>query len=191
MNVFLVADPAKCIGCRTCEVACAVAHSAADAIASGKLERSFFPRLKVIKTTRVSAPVQCRHCEDAPCANVCPNHAIVSCNDTIQIDRSLCVGCKNCLLACPFGVMELVPRVLNGEPVLQTGLRVIEGGEVRKKEYLEASKCDLCVDRPAGPACAEVCLNKAFVLVRMTDMAQRTKEKRKKCAEEQLNLAAR
>jgi electron transport protein HydN len=184
MNVFLVADPGKCIGCRTCEVACAVAHSDDDAIVSGTLDRSFFPRLRVIKTAQVSAPIQCRHCEDAPCANVCPNHAIRHWRDSIQVDGAACIGCKNCLMACPFGVMDLVPRVIEGERVLQAGLKVVVDGEARRKEYLEACKCDLCIDRPAGPACMEVCLNKAFTLVKAGDIGQRTKQKRRKCAED-------
>lgn len=191
MNVFMVVDPDKCIGCRTCEVACVVAHSAKDAILTGQLENSFFPRLKVIKTAEVSVPVQCRHCEDAPCANVCPVKAIVNTHDTIQVNSAVCIGCKNCILACPFGVMDLVPRVVDGERILQSRLKVVESGEVIAKDYLEAVKCDLCIDRPGGPACAEVCLNKAFILVKEQDITARKKEKRIKSASELLHLTSK
>ena len=76
MNKMVIADPGKCIGCRTCEVACALAHSAPDALA--KLSpASFIPRLKVVKTAKVSTPVQCRQCDDAPCAAVCPTGTLV------------------------------------------------------------------------------------------------------------------
>ena len=75
MNSFLIANPDKCIGCRTCEIACVVAHSETNIFhEEGKID--FNPKLSVIKTKEVSAPIQCRHCEDAPCVKVCTYNAI-------------------------------------------------------------------------------------------------------------------
>lgn len=184
MNKFMVADPNKCIGCRTCEIACVLAHSAEDALVTGTLDKGFNPRLKVIKTAAVSVPVQCRHCEDAPCANVCSTRAIVNINNTIQVNSEACIGCKSCMLACPFGVMDLVPQVLEGEKVVQSGLKVVAEDGTHDKEKIVALKCDLCINRPEGPACAGVCPTQAFVPVEGKTMSGHVKQRRKACAEE-------
>lgn len=70
MNRFIMADSAKCIGCRTCEVACVVSHQ--DAISTD----AFTPRIRVVKGDAFTTAVGCHQCEDAPCANVCPTQAI-------------------------------------------------------------------------------------------------------------------
>lgn len=191
MNSFLVADPNRCIGCRTCEIACVLAHSPADALIAGTLDKDFNPRLKVVKTAAVSVPVQCRHCEDAPCANVCSTRAIVNKDNTLQINSEACIGCKSCMLACPFGVIELVPQVLQGEKLIQSGLKVIDENGVHDKEKLIALKCDLCIGRKEGPACAGVCPTQAFKPVEGKTMARHISQRRKVCAEELARLSAR
>ena len=67
MNPFIVADSLKCIGCRTCEVACVVAHQDEQACASVSRE-AFLPRIRVVKGGTFSTAVACHQCEDAPCA---------------------------------------------------------------------------------------------------------------------------
>ena len=165
MNQFLIANPDRCIGCRTCEIACVLAHAPKDALARGTLDQDFTPRLKVVKTATVSAPVQCRHCEDAPCANVCPTGAIVSRDHTIQVSAERCIGCKSCVLACPFGVMDMAPQVLAGERQTQPGLKVADGNGGCGKARFVALKCDLCLGRSEGPACAGVCPTQALIPV--------------------------
>ncbi|TBW40332.1 4Fe-4S dicluster domain-containing protein [Siculibacillus lacustris] len=159
MNRFIVAEPAKCIGCRTCEIACALAHGASAAPAdagagylatgvAGLTGKAFEPRLKVIKTLNVSTPVTCRHCEDAPCANACPNGAISTRDHTIQVDQSRCIGCKTCMIACPFGAMDVVsyPQI-----------REFAGVAIADGVKAAAHKCDLCLGKSGGPACISVC----------------------------------
>ncbi|MDF2572173.1 MAG: 4Fe-4S ferredoxin iron-sulfur binding protein [Sporomusa sp.] len=165
MNSFIIADPNKCIGCRTCEIACVLAHSPEDALINGTIDKSFYPRLSVIKTATVSAPVQCRHCEDAPCANVCPHGAIVNVNNTIQIDSDACIGCKTCMLACPFGAIDLAQQCKEGDLVWQHGLNVVDEEGEHAKEKLVGLKCDLCIGRKEGPACKGVCPTNAFTAV--------------------------
>ena len=66
-------------------------------------------------------PVQCQHCENPECVKVCPTGASHKLEDgTVQIDKSKCIGCQFCAMACPYGV-----RYLNEEE------RVVE-------------KCTLC-----------------------------------------------
>ncbi len=75
MNRFIIADATKCIGCRTCEVACAVSHQENQDCAALSPDE-FISRIRVIKDHSWTTAVACHQCEDAPCANVCPVDAI-------------------------------------------------------------------------------------------------------------------
>src|SRR5438445_13606503 len=79
----------------------------------------------------------CKHCVDAPCLEVCPTGAIVRTEfDTVVVQASACNGCRDCVPACPFGVIEI-------DPVANV-----------------AAKCTLCYDRTREgliPACAQAC----------------------------------
>lgn len=66
MNRFILADPEKCIGCRTCEVACMMSHQ------SSATPEALTSRIRVVKGETFTTAVGCHQCEDAPCANVCP-----------------------------------------------------------------------------------------------------------------------
>lgn len=93
MNRFIIADASKCIGCRTCEVACVVSHQENQDCASLTPE-TFLPRIHVIKGVNVSTATLCRQCEDAPCANVCPNGAISRDKGFVHVMQERCIGCK-------------------------------------------------------------------------------------------------
>lgn len=57
MNYFVVADPIKCIGCRTCMIACVVEHNGEDIFYQNPEEINFNPKLEVVKNAQVSAPI--------------------------------------------------------------------------------------------------------------------------------------
>ena len=147
MNPFIVADSLKCIGCRTCEVACVVAHQDEQACASVSRE-AFLPRIRVVKGGMFSTAVACHQCEDAPCSNACPTGAIQRENGVVAVQQALCIGCKSCMLACPFGAMNV--SVQGRRP--------------------QAIKCDLCRHREEGPACMAACPTGALACV---DVSQR------------------
>ncbi|MGG7449046.1 4Fe-4S dicluster domain-containing protein [Kosakonia oryzendophytica] len=134
MNRFIIADPGKCIGCRTCEVACVVSHEDNQDCSVVK-PATFSARIRVVKTGTFSTAVTCHHCEDAPCANVCPVGAISRVEGAVCVEQSRCIGCKSCMIACPFGAMQVT--VINNQA--------------------QALKCDLCQHRENGPACVEAC----------------------------------
>jgi len=176
MNNLVIADPGKCIGCRTCEVACVLSHATGDALA-GLSAAHFVPRLKVVKTSKVSTPVQCRQCDDAPCAKVCPTGAISHSHNSVQVTQRLCIGCKSCMMACLYGAMEVVPRetiVLERRPSTYYGEAT--GGRV------QAFKCDLCLHRAEGPACIQVCPTKALSSISGKVLAERMRAKREYAA---------
>ncbi len=183
INTFVVANPHKCIGCKACEIACAVAHLDTSVATAGAMEVPFLPRLSLVRTPRVTMPIQCRQCDDAPCANVCPVDAISHQENKIIIDTERCVGCKTCMLACPLGAMDMAPELENGQPVYQEGLP-LDADSQSAKEKIVAHKCDLCAGRESGPACAEVCPAAAFIVVKPADMKQSIKSRRAASAAE-------
>ena len=158
INTFVVANPHKCIGCRACEIACAVAHVGISVATAGETEAPFLPRLYLVQTPLVTMPVQCRQCDDAPCANVCPVNAITHQGNKIMVDTERCFGCKTCMLACPFGAMDMVPELKDGQAVVQNGLQIENGDTETNKDKLVAHKCDLCFGREGG-----ACLCGGFV----------------------------
>lgn len=97
MNKFVIADSEKCIGCNTCMAGCVDVHERAGLAA--------YPRLHVTYLENATMPLQCRNCDDAPCEKVCPVHAITFEDQSVQLSESLCIGCKMCALACPFGAI--------------------------------------------------------------------------------------
>lgn len=147
MKGMIVVDLNKCLACRTCEIACAVQHSGYNDLLEALEENAFLqPRVRVEAVGDLSIPLQCRHCEDAPCIEVCPTDAIErqDVEGPVLINDNLCVGCKFCVLACPFGVLSI-------------------GHKGRA-----AIKCDLCFDRVTqnqSPACVEACPTKALRFV--------------------------
>lgn len=171
MKRFVLADPKRCIGCNTCAAACSMTHKAVGLQAH--------PRLAVTRTAQGTAPILCRHCEDAPCAAVCPVNAITRTADAVQLNETLCIGCKLCAIACPFGAITpsgtkpgdaacYSPPSLSPLLAWDIGVRSV------------AVKCDLCDFREAGPACVEVCPTKAMFVVSDVPDAQ---DKRMRAAE--------
>lgn len=173
MNRFVIAEPEKCIGCRTCEVACVLAHPEGKQEGVALSAENFHPRLRLVKNLTLTAPVQCRQCENAPCVNVCPTGALVYESNTVQVLRERCIGCQSCVIACPFGAMEMV-----NVPVRQPEL-----GTLHVKETVSvAQKCDLCIGTESGPACVAVCPTHALHLVDMEAIDSKMQKKREKSA---------
>lgn len=156
MNRFVVAEPSRCIGCNTCMAACTQVHKAEGS--------QSFPRLTVTRTQTATAPVVCRHCEDAPCARVCPVNAITHGPDSIDLDEKTCIGCKMCALACPFGAITphgtSIAGVRINTPTNSAALDPLLAWEAGVRSV--AVKCDLCAFRPEGPECVRVCPTSAL-----------------------------
>jgi len=132
----ILVDIAKCIGCRSCEQACKQIHG--------------FPAETEYKLSTTALTIvedhgdrfvrkMCMHCQDPACASACLVGALKkSATGPVTYDASKCIGCRYCLVACPFGVpryewAKLVPYV---------------------------KKCDMCAERQAKgqlPACVEAC----------------------------------
>jgi len=136
----------RCVGCHTCELACAIAHSQSQDIETMMMagEKPGY-RIHVETYGPRSIPISCQHCEEAACALACPTGAVkrLAPGKPVLVDHERCIGCSMCVQACPFGVIALRPD-----------------GKI-------AFKCDLCISRLAqglDPACVSACPTKALVL---------------------------
>jgi len=152
MGKAIMINIERCLACKSCEIACAVAHSESRVLEEAIAERPKPQRRVTVEAAgELAVPLQCRHCEDAPCISVCPTAAINrhEADGPVLIEQDRCIGCKFCLMACPFGVID----------VSRDGKVVV--------------KCDLCIERTkAGqePACVEACPTRALKLVDEKDL---------------------
>ncbi|MBT1073586.1 4Fe-4S dicluster domain-containing protein [Pelotalea chapellei] len=166
-NAIVFADPERCLGCHSCELSCAVAHSGCDLYSAAIKGLTLRPRNKVVAAGDASIPIQCRQCEDAPCALACPTGAILQQDSMVSIREKNCVGCKVCVMVCPFGAISVKP---DADGDLEAEGRTNRG---------VARKCDLCARTGRDvPACIEACPTKAITLVNLDDLRQTLLEAR-------------
>lgn len=165
MNYFVKGNPDMCIGCRTCMIGCVVAHEGLHIFEIDPDSYTFNPRLKVIKTARITVPVQCKHCENPACMAVCPENCIKLEENAVVINTDKCIGCKTCMMACPYGAIEMQPDSRH---------RLQADGSPR----MVANKCDLCINSKRGPECVRVCPTEALTLVTEEDLEKETAKKR-------------
>ncbi|MEM3506234.1 MAG: 4Fe-4S dicluster domain-containing protein [Candidatus Bathyarchaeia archaeon] len=98
-------SPEKCTNCRICELAC-----------SFKKHKEFNPSLSRIRVFNkykegLSVPILCKQCENPPCVDICPTRPLKAINKDentglIKVNKDICIGCKSCVLACPFGAIS-------------------------------------------------------------------------------------
>ena len=137
MVKMLKVDYEKCTGCRACEMVCSLVHS-------GECN----PRKSNIHNVNLNnegfVSIMCFHCDDPLCGKTCPVNAIHKDLETglVTIDEDRCVGCKLCVLSCPFGNMCF------------------------SSEKHRPFKCDLC---GGDPQCVVYCSTKAINYVSIED----------------------
>lgn len=154
---YLLQDSFKCIGCRACQVHC----KSNKWLPAG-------PKLcinEVVGPTEVNGVpsvrfvfMPCFHCEDPWCKRVCPSGAIKkrASDGIVYIEKSLCIGCKSCIIACPWGACQWDP------------------------ETNTSVKCDYCMDRlDAGlyPACVTKCLSQCLMFGEASELPEFRRER--------------
>jgi tetrathionate reductase subunit B len=98
---------------------------------------------------QASLPVMCQHCASPPCVDVCPTGASFRRADGIVlVDRHRCIGCRYCMMACPYKARSFVAEELHDQKThAPRGVGTVEA-------------CTLCVyrvDNGQNPACVEAC----------------------------------
>ncbi len=143
----------KCLTCHQCEMACAIQHSLSGNI-YGAIAEPVKPQSRIFiecnHSGSISIPNKCHHCNPAPCISSCPSGALKRSEDAevVLSDENKCIGCRNCLVNCPFGV--IIFRKSNKD---KSGRSI-------------SIKCDECFDRTSGssvPACVEACKSGALL----------------------------
>jgi len=107
-NYGMVIDTRVCVGCSACVYACKSENAVPEGYCRDWVvqeTKGNFPKL-----TMENRSERCQHCENAPCVTYCPTRASHYAEDgTVQINRSLCTGCKACLAACPYDARYIHP----------------------------------------------------------------------------------
>lgn len=141
MAKALAIDYERCTGCRLCELVCSVKHEGVSNPARS--------RIRIVKWEweGIYVPVVCSQCDPAPCIAMCTTNARQRDEGMgrITLDYDRCIGCKTCIVACPFGATGF-------DPVSQ---RVIA--------------CDLC---DGDPECAKFCTTGAIRYVEASQINQ-------------------
>ena len=150
-------DMQHCVACAACAMACKAEHGTPPGIWWTKVlvrEAGVFPN-----TRRVNLPMQCMHCNNPPCCTVCPTGASYrSDKGYVVVDYDKCMGCKYCLLACPYDVRYYVEDI---KPYYgDRGFTPYEEMMYKKHQKGVVEKCKFCPDRIAEglePACVSTC----------------------------------
>ena len=135
--------PKKCLACRTCELVCAVAHSAKkDLFEAVQKDILSLPAVKVYFAEDKNFPVACRQCREHPCVSACIAGAL-GCDEkkaVVTYDKDKCVSCWMCIMVCPYGALK------------------------PQRQKSKVSRCDLCIET-GEPECAKSCPVKAIIYV--------------------------
>jgi anaerobic carbon-monoxide dehydrogenase iron sulfur subunit len=128
---YITIDLDKCVACRNCEYACSFQQSEDFDRNNSNIRVNFYPE------TVTCIPMTCMHCTKAYCMEICPANAIKRNEETgaISVNQDKCVGCKMCMLSCPFGNIHF------------DTLKLV------------SKKCDLC---GGDPSCVRYCISGAL-----------------------------
>ena len=142
-------DQSRCIGCHACTTACKSENEVPVGVTRTyvkSVDVGVFPQAR-----RVFQVTRCNQCEDAPCVAACPTRAMYRREDGIvDFDKSVCIGCKACMAACPYDAIFINP------------------------EDHSAEKCNMCahrLDMGLEPACVTVCPTEAILVGDLNDPA--------------------
>ncbi|MDY6878994.1 MAG: 4Fe-4S dicluster domain-containing protein [Thermodesulfobacteriota bacterium] len=143
MDNILLIDPEKCVGCRQCALSCSFRKELRFSLGKARITTLWAYDVDMF------VPMMCRHCERPLCVDICPVDAISHDGRAVVIDQDRCLGCKMCMVVCPFG------------------------GVVWDPETRCMIKCDLC---EGAPVCVEHCVYGALVWLPAHEAAAFTRQ---------------
>ena len=147
----MLVDTTKDVDWNKCVEACNNEHGLNNEKKSRDDQKTQYIRVVEVKNKTtgysMSLPVMCQHCESAPCVDVCPTGASMKRPDGIVlVDRHRCIGCRYCMMACPYKARSFVHETLTDQ----------KENTPRGKGCVES--CNMCVNRVDNgqlPACVE------------------------------------
>lgn len=155
MKLAMVIDSRRCIGCKACMVSCKTAHQVPEGYWRNWVKEAVPAKplpsgAQGGPTLSHFQPGACMHCEKPTCVEACPTNATSRNPATgeVLVDRTLCIGCGNCIKACPYDARYKHPT-----------LHV-------------ADKCDYCAyrrEQGLEPACVQTCPTKARIFGDLDD----------------------
>jgi molybdopterin-containing oxidoreductase family iron-sulfur binding subunit len=182
----MVIDLKKCVNCYACTIACKQENFLPPGIFWNRLligEEGSFPNAR-----KITYPVLCNHCGTPVCVDVCPVEATYQGEDGIvEVDPDKCIGCQNCVLACPFQQRVFLSEAqAKKEYFPGQGLTELEiiGKTLNPLTPGTVVKCNFCrekideglakglkpgIDQRATPACVTTCMTKARHFGNMDD----------------------
>ncbi|MCF6092482.1 4Fe-4S dicluster domain-containing protein [Microaerobacter geothermalis] len=166
----MVIDLRKCVGCDTCTVSCKAENRTPPGMSYNivlETEVGQYPNV-----ARINLPRPCMQCEKPPCAQVCPTRATYKLdNGIVVIDNDRCIGCRYCMVACPYGARSFdfgksYEDEMIGFNDVTSPEYGVDRGERKKGKLPEGTvrKCSFCyhrLQRGEEPACVETCIGDA------------------------------
>jgi phenylacetyl-CoA:acceptor oxidoreductase subunit 1 len=185
MRWGMVVNLSRCTRCHACVAACRVEHFLPARITWPRLiawekETGYGPEVTTV-------PVRCNQCKEAPCVEVCPAKATTKRPDGIvQVDQNKCVGCRYCVIACPYQNRTFLSKDKNpgyfpGHPKTKFEKK---GEKLYPHQVGTTEKCNFCmeridaglpqglkpgIDRDATPACVNTCQARALTFGDLDD----------------------
>ena len=157
MRWGMVIDLKRCIGCYACQLSCKAEHGTPPGVFFARVlkhEEGSYPSVR-----QLFLPVLCNHCQEAPCVDACPTGASFRWEEdgVVDIDHDKCVGCKTCMVACPYS-----NRYFNDQAqhYFEQGPTAYERARMSRHQTDVVMKCDFCRERRAAgkqPACVTNC----------------------------------
>jgi tetrathionate reductase subunit B len=172
----MLVDTGRCdSGCNDCVTAC----DTENGLSGGRRETDsqWIRKINLRNPSGnkvISLPMMCQHCEDPPCVDVCPTGASFKRADGIVlVDRHTCIGCRYCMMACPYKARSFVHEVISEQkPEVPRGKGCVEA-------------CTLCVhrvDKGKEPACVEACAGNGHHAILFGDLNDPSSEIAKRVA---------
>ena len=161
----LLIDAGKCApGCTKCIDACHTENGVSEKLPDPRQNSQWIRKIELVDRRdgrKTELPMMCQHCAEPPCVDVCPTGASMKRADGIVlVDRHTCIGCRYCMMACPYKARSMVHVPLTEQnPEVPRGQGCVES-------------CTLCVhrvDKGQTPACVESCPEGAMMFGDLND----------------------